>query len=110
MPMASLIIMMIFVTVGLLGCQQVEKPELKGVGPLAVTVPRGTATPEYHAPLERWRTVHMEALNRGDFTQRECILCHNPQTGCNRCHEYIGGKRISAPEALLYWHSQDREE
>jgi hypothetical protein len=84
-------------------CQQVQKPELKGEGPLAVTVARGTATPEYHAPLERWRTLHADALNRGDFTQRECVLCHNPQTGCNQCHQYVGAKRISVPEASLYW-------
>jgi hypothetical protein len=85
------------------GCQPVQKPELKGEGPLAVTVARGTATPEYHAPLERWRTLHADVLNRGDFTQRECVLCHNPQTGCNQCHQYVGAKRISVPEASLYW-------
>ena len=89
--------------IGLGACQQMQKPELKGEGPLAVTVARGTATPEYHAPLERWRTLHADALNRGDFTQRECVLCHNPQTGCNQCHQYVGAKRISVPEASLYW-------
>ncbi|MBI5968834.1 MAG: hypothetical protein HY882_13400, partial [Deltaproteobacteria bacterium] len=52
------------VMLGLIGCQQVQKPELKGEGPLAVVVPRGTAVPEYHAPLERWRTLHREVLNR----------------------------------------------
>jgi len=87
----------------LVGCQQVQKPELKGEGPLAVAVPRGSTAPEYHAPIERWRIVHMEAVNRGDFTQRECVLCHNPDTGCNRCHKYIGAKIISVPEAALYW-------
>jgi hypothetical protein len=43
---------------GLLACQQVQKPELKGEGPLAVIVARGTATPEYHAPRaghQPWR-------------------------------------------------------
>ena len=89
--------------IGLGACQQVQKPELKGEGPLAVTVARGTATPEYHAPLERWRILHGDALNREDFTQRECVLCHNPQTGCNQCHQYVGAKRISVPEASLYW-------
>jgi hypothetical protein len=85
------------------GGQQVQKPELRGEGPLAVTVAWGTATPEYHAPVERWRTLHADALNRGDFIQRECVLCHNPQTGCNQCHQYVGAKRISVPEASLYW-------
>ncbi len=94
----------------LLGCQQVQKPELKGEGPLAVVVPRGSTAPEYHAPLERWRTHHMEAINRGDFTQRECVLCHNPDTGCNRCHNYIGAKTVSVPEAFLYWPEPKKEE
>jgi len=88
---------------GLLACQQVQKPELKGEGPLAVTVARGTATPEYHAPAERWRVSHGQALNRGDFTQRECVLCHNPETGCNQCHQYVGTPKIKVPEASLYW-------
>ena len=86
-----------------LGCQQVQKPELKGEGPLAVVVPRGSTAPEYHAPIERWRSIHMEAVNQGDFTQRECVLCHNPKTGCNKCHQYIGAKEVSVPEANLYW-------
>ena len=88
---------------GLVGCQKVQKPELKGEGPLAVTVERGTSVPESHAPLERWRTLHVEALNQGDFSQRECVLCHNPKTGCNQCHRYVGAKEISVAEASLYW-------
>jgi len=88
---------------GLLACQQVQKPELKGEGPLAVTVARGTAIPEYHAPAERWRVGHGQALNGGDFSQRECVLCHNPETGCNQCHLYVGTQKISIPEASLYW-------
>ena len=87
----------------LFGCQQVQKPELKGEGPLAVVVPRGSTAPEYHTPIERWRSIHMEAINQGDFTQRECVLCHNPKTGCNKCHQYIGAKEVSVPEANLYW-------
>ena len=87
----------------LVGCQKVQKPELKGEGPLAITVDRGESVPESHAPLERWRTLHVEALNRGDFSQKECVLCHNPQTGCNQCHRYVGAKEISVAEASLYW-------
>ena len=91
-----------------LGCQQVQKPELNGQGPLAVKVARGTAVPEYHAPAERWRVQHQDALNRGDFSQRECMLCHNPQTGCNQCHQYAGAKEISIPEAVLFWPAQGK--
>jgi len=81
----------------------VQKPEVKGEGPLAVTVARGTATPEYHAPAERWRTLHGEAVNRGDFSRRECVLCHDLRMGCNQCHQYIGAPRIAVPDAALYW-------
>jgi hypothetical protein len=96
----ALFLLMILVSSG---CQQVQRPELNGEGPLEVTVARGTPTPEYHSPSERWRTLHGELLNRGDFTQRECILCHDPQTGCNQCHQYLGVKKIDLPEASLYW-------
>ena len=94
---------MAFLSLGGFGCQQVQKPELNGKGPLAVKVARGTVVPEYHAPAERWRVQHMDALNLGDFSQRECMLCHNPQTGCNQCHQYAGAKQISVLEAVLYW-------
>jgi hypothetical protein len=90
-------------TLGVVGCQQVQKPELKGEGPLAISVERGTSVPESHAPPERWRTLHVEALDRGDFSKRECVLCHNPKTGCNQCHRYVGAKEISVAEASLYW-------
>ncbi|NWF56691.1 MAG: hypothetical protein HXY45_18060 [Syntrophaceae bacterium] len=92
-----------FLVLGLLACQPVQKPELKGEGPLAVVVPRGTATPEYHAPAAKWQVGHGQAINRGDFARRECILCHSPETGCNKCHQYVGTPKIIVPEASLYW-------
>ena len=88
---------------GFFACQQVQKPELKGEGPLVVTVARGTATPEYHSPAARWQVSHGQAINWGDFTQRECVLCHNPETSCNKCHQYVGTPKITVPEASLYW-------
>ena len=102
-------IMLLMWALGIPSCQQAQKPELKGEGPLAITVDRGTSVPESHAPLERWRTLHVEALNRGDFSQRECVLCHNPKTGCNQCHGYVGAKEISVAEAPLYWPETKRE-
>jgi hypothetical protein len=90
-------------------CQQVSKPEVRGSGPLAVVMERGTVTPEYHAPLERWRARHKEAIKEGDFSERECVLCHNPQKSCNRCHGYIGAKETKISEALLYWPTEDRD-
>jgi hypothetical protein len=102
-------VMLLMWALGIPSCQQVQKPELKGEGPLAITVDRGTSAPESHTPLERWRTLHVEALNRGDFSQRECVLCHNPKTGCNQCHGYVGAKEISVAEASLYWPETKRE-
>lgn len=70
MKTLSLLWVIAFLSFGALGCQQVQKPELNGQGPLAVKVARGAAAPEYHAPAERWRVQHQEALNRGDFSER----------------------------------------
>jgi hypothetical protein len=91
------------------GCQQVQKPEVKGEGPLAVKMARGITSPEFHAPLERWRTTHKRALSIGDFTERECILCHDPQKSCNNCHKYIGVRAIYVPEASLFWPEEKKE-
>ena len=91
------------------GCQQVQKPEVRGEGPLAVKTARGITSPEFHAPLERWRTTHKKALNIGDFTERECILCHDPQKSCNNCHKYIGVRAIYVPEAFLFWPEEKKE-
>ena len=91
------------------GCQQVQKPEVKGEGPLAVKMARGITSPEFHAPLERWRTTHKNALNVGDFTERECILCHDPKKSCNRCHQYIGVREISVAEASLFWPEEEKK-
>lgn len=103
MKTLSILLGIALLGLGALSCQQVQKPELNGQGPLAVKVERGTAVPEYHAPAKRWRIQHQEALNRGDFSQKECMLCHNPRTGCNQCHGYAGVKQISLPETALLW-------
>jgi hypothetical protein len=93
----------------IVGCQQVQKPEVKGEGPLAVKMARGINSPEFHAPLERWRTTHKKVLNTGDFTERECILCHDPKKSCNNCHKYIGAREIYVPEASLFWPEEKKE-
>ncbi len=90
-------------------CQQVQKPEVRGEGPLAVKMARGVTPPEFHAPLERWRTTHKNGLNRGDFTQRECTLCHDPKKSCNHCHQYIGVREISVAEASLFWPEEEKK-
>ncbi len=102
------IAIILFMLLGFLpACQQVSKPEIKGSGPLAIVMERGTVTPEYHAPLERWRARHKEAIKGGDFSERECVLCHNPQKSCNRCHGYVGAKETKISEALLYWPTEE---
>jgi hypothetical protein len=100
----------IFLLLCLLSCEQVQKPEVKGEGPLAVMMARGITTPEFHAPIERWRATHKKAINRGDFTERECILCHDPKKSCNNCHQYIGVREISYSEASLFWPEQKKEQ
>jgi len=101
--------LMLFILLSLVSCQQVQKPEVKGEGPLAVKMARGITSPEFHAPLERWRTTHKKVLNMGDFTERECILCHDPKKSCNNCHKYIGGREIYVPEASLFWPEEKKE-
>jgi hypothetical protein len=93
----------------IVGCQQVQKPEVKGEGPLSIKMPRGLTSPEFHAPIERWRSTHKKAINQGDFTERECILCHHPKTSCNHCHIYIAAREISIEEASLYWPDEKGE-
>jgi len=90
-------------------CQQVQKPEVRGEGPLTVKMARGVTSPEFHAPLERWRTTHKNALNMGDFTERECILCHDPKKSCNHCHQYIGAREVSVAEASLFWPEEEKK-
>ncbi len=76
--------------------QYVPAPAKDGPGPLAVKINSRLVAPEYHNPIGWWRTHHMDALNGGDFTQANCLYCHDPATSCNNCHSYVGVKLISA--------------
>lgn len=67
-----------------------EKPVKGGVGPLAVRIGAQYPAPEYHSPLERWQTHHMDMVNRGDLAQNDCLYCHEPAKSCNNCHGYVG--------------------
>lgn len=91
------------------GCEQVPKPEIRKPGPLQVIVPAGTPVPEYHTPPERWRVQHSKAVNLKDFSERECLLCHNPQTGCQKCHKYVAAKEINSAEAAIFWASREKD-
>lgn len=68
----------------------VETPVMNGIGPMAVHVSAQYAAPEYHSPLDYYRTHHMDLLNRGDLTQADCLHCHEPERSCNNCHRFVG--------------------
>jgi hypothetical protein len=68
----------------------VETPMVNGVGPMAVNVSARFAAPEYHSPLDTYRTHHMDLLNRGDLIQADCLHCHEPERSCNNCHRFVG--------------------
>ena len=82
------------------GCsnKRVKKPELKGKGPLALKLPAGVLSPEYHQPVEYWKQHHMDVVLRGDYSKQEYMLCHDVNTSCNNCHDYIGVKRVEGYE------------
>ena len=84
----------------MVGCsnERVAKPELKGGGPLAVRMEPGLLSPEYHQPVDYWKDHHMDIVKRGDFTKQECMVCHDPNTSCNNCHEYVGAPLVESYE------------
>lgn len=94
LAMAAALLMVL----GAAGCTKVQKPELKGEGPLALTLPEGVLSPEYHQPVEYWKTHHMDIINHGDYEKQECMLCHDAHTSCNNCHEYVGVATVEAYE------------
>ena len=77
--------------------QWVPEPAKDGAGPLAIKIDPRLVAPEYHSPIEWWRTHHMDAINAGDFTEADCSRCHDPQTSCNNCHSYVGVPAIPTP-------------
>jgi hypothetical protein len=69
---------------------RVEKPVKDGAGPLAVKIDARLVAPEYHTPLDWYKRNHKNIINRGDVSQADCLYCHDPQTSCNNCHNYVG--------------------
>ena len=72
----------------------VEEPVKDGPGPLSVQIDPQYPAPAFHNPLDWWQTHHMDVVNRGDFTQQDCLHCHEPQTSCDNCHSYVGVTEI----------------
>ncbi len=77
--------------------QRVPEPAKDGPGPLAVKIDSRLVAPEYHSPLDWWRTHHMDMVNAGDFVEADCLQCHDPITSCNNCHHYVGVRTIATP-------------
>ena len=75
----------------------VPEPTKDGTGPLAVKIDTRLVAPAYHSPIEWWRTHHMDMINNGDFTEADCLSCHDPATSCNNCHSYVGVPAIATP-------------
>jgi hypothetical protein len=73
----------------------VEEPVKNGPGPMAIRLDPGLTAPQTHTPLDWWQTHHMDVLNQGDLSEADCLYCHNPQTSCNNCHNYVGVKLIA---------------
>ncbi len=76
----------------------VDKPVKDGTGPMAVWMDPRFPAPETHNPLDWWQTHHMDVVNRGDLTEADCLHCHEPETSCNNCHDYVGVNQIVANE------------
>ncbi len=74
----------------------VAKPEKDGPGSLSITIDRTRDAPDYHTPLDWWTANHPHFVTGSVFSQRECMLCHVPDTSCNNCHEYVGAKLVRA--------------
>jgi hypothetical protein len=95
----AVVVVSLLLMVMLAGCnERVAKPELKGEGPLALKLPSGVLSPEYHQPVEYWKQHHMDLIKRGDFNKQECTLCHDVHTSCNNCHEYVGVVKVEGYE------------
>lgn len=78
-------------------CENVEKPAVNGKGKLRLDVMQGLPAPDYHKPADAWKAEHMDYLNAGKYKTEECLACHiNVDAFCNKCHEYIGAKKVSA--------------
>jgi hypothetical protein len=94
------LLLTLFVLAGCSGAPDVvEKPGLvrEGAkGPLAMSFPPGVTAPEYHYPEKYWAVRHGDLMRETqDFGLRECMLCHEAATSCDRCHRYVGAPTVS---------------
>jgi len=91
------------------GCSYPKKPELRGTGPLAVQIDSDKLViPEYHNPLEVWKPRHMQSIQQKEFTERECMSCHQVEISCNNCHNYVGALLVAQYSPKGYLPGEDR--
>ena len=93
----------------IISCSYPKKPELRGTEELAIQIDADKLiTPEYHNPLEEWRPRHMQAIKDNEFTERECMSCHDIETSCNNCHQYVGVPVVERYSAQGFMPGEDR--
>jgi len=84
-----------------IGCNRPAKPPRGGHGPHALEGRQPVDAPTYHKPLKAWEEGHGAAINRRVRSQYQCVLCHDPERHCNRCHRHMGVRRaIMRPPPL----------
>lgn len=91
------LLLIVFAILALAQPEWVPAPAKDGPGPLSVRIDSRLVAPSYHSPIEWWRTHHMDMIDNGDFSQSDCLACHDPQTSCNNCHSYVGVPPIATP-------------
>ncbi|MCI4624481.1 MAG: hypothetical protein L3V56_00805 [Candidatus Magnetoovum sp. WYHC-5] len=92
----KLILLLLLIPVFNTGCVEVENPVMTDENIKAFESQEIIdLIPYWHRPIKEWRNVHMDKFNSGEVTLSNCIVCHSdPETFCNRCHEYVGVKNI----------------
>ncbi len=91
----AFVALLVLVVLFSVACQKIEKPAVKGKGPLALEVMEGLPAPDYHKPTREWVATHMDKLSAGKMKMEECLGCHMEiDKFCNRCHDYVGAKKI----------------
>ncbi len=90
----AILLLLALIVLALVQPEWVTRPVKDGAGPLAVKIDSRLAAPEYHSPVEWWKTHHMDSVNNGDFAEGDCLHCHDVAKSCNNCHSYVGVRAI----------------
>ncbi len=105
----SLLIGIGLICLAVSACSFPEKPVRDGEGELAIVINMDKlAIPETHNPLEDWQKRHMQSIQKKEYTEKECISCHNIATSCNNCHNYVGVIEVAAQAPTGFEPGEDR--